>query len=212
MKKLPRTFYTRPTLRVARELPGKYLIRKSRGRFLAGMIVEVEAYLGERDPASHAFNGPTKRNEVMFFEGGHLYVYFTYGMHHCCNVVTGRNGIGRAVLIRAIEPVAGIETMRRNRWGKTATGQKPAAPDLGNGPGKLCQSLGISMKENGTDLTGDRIYIASADPPGRQNHRSGSPPITATTRIGIRKGTRYKWRYFITGSEYSSRGKPSRRG
>lgn len=99
---LPRSFYLRPTLRIAKDLLGKYLIRKSGKRLLIGKIVEVEAYLGKRDPASHAFRGKTKRNEVMFREGGHLYVYFTYGMHFCANVVTQPEGIGEAVLLREI--------------------------------------------------------------------------------------------------------------
>src|SRR4051812_5273341 len=98
--KLPREFYLRSTLTVARELLGKYFVRANAGSPLVGKIVEVEGYIGERDPASHAYRGKTKRNEVMFGEGGYLYVYFTYGMHYCCNVVTEGAGEGRAVLIR----------------------------------------------------------------------------------------------------------------
>ena len=116
MKPVPRSFYLRPTLQVARNLLGRHIVRKVDTKLLVGRIVEVEAYC-KRDPASHAFRGRTRRNDVMFWEGGHLYVYFTYGMHYCANVVTGNEGIGEAVLIRAVEPLAGIEVMKKNRYG-----------------------------------------------------------------------------------------------
>jgi DNA-3-methyladenine glycosylase len=119
MRKLPRDFYTRDVLRVARELPGKVFVKKRVDTILAGKIVEVEAYSGAADEAAHSFGGVTARNQVMFREGGILYVYFTYGMHYCCNVVTGREGEGNAVLLRAMEPLEGIETMMRNRFGES---------------------------------------------------------------------------------------------
>src|SRR5437660_1070396 len=166
--KLPRSFYLRPTLTVAKDLLGKNLFRRIGNRFLIGKIVEVEAYLGELDPASHAYRGMTPRNEVMFRAGGHLYVYFTYGMHFCCNVVTEQKGKGRAVLLRAVEPVEGIDLMVRNReWtgiGKSQTAghfrdpqkgnQRAIPPNLTNGPAKLCQAFGIARNQNGTDLLG----------------------------------------------------------
>src|SRR5262249_32031512 len=113
--KLPRSFYLQPTLTVARNILGTYLGRRIGKHVLVGKIVEVEAYLGELDPASHAYRGRTMRNSVMFWNGGHLYVYFTYGMHYCCNVVAGKEGIGRAILIRAVEPLQDIDLMARHR-------------------------------------------------------------------------------------------------
>ena len=192
---LPRSFYLRPTLVIAKDLLGKFLIRTI-GRYkLIGRIVEVEAYLGKRDPASHAYRGMTKRNEVMFRQGGHLYVYFTYGMHFCANVVTAEEGIGEAVLLRAVEPLAGLERMKRNR------GFDNLRTDLGNltnGPAKLCQALGIARAENGSDLMGRRISIVSA--PGPQRFR-----IASSTRIGIRVGTEHRWRFFIKDNPWVSR-------
>jgi DNA-3-methyladenine glycosylase len=210
LKKLPRRFYTRPTLVVARELLGKYLVRRLGRTNLIGQIVEVEAYLGSRDPASHTYRGKTERNAVMFNEGGHLYVYFTYGMHYCCNVVTESEGIGNAVLIRAVEPVRGIPIMERlrtagnNRNAGRGIGRTMALEDLCSGPGKVCQAFGIARKENGTDLTQDRIWLASG--------RSGPASLTigVSTRIGISLGKEHRRRFFIRGSDFVSRGKPSR--
>ena len=197
LHKLPRSFYLRPTVRVARELPGKYLVRRLDGRKLIGRIVEVEAYRGVHDPASHAYRGKTARNEVMFRTGGHLYVYFTYGMHFCCNVVTEREGRGMAVLLRAVEPVDGLEIMAGNRHVTLPSG----LVNLCSGPGKLCQSFGIARPENGTDLTGDAIWIAES--------RGDAPPkIVATTRIGIREGRHHRWRFCTAGSPFVSRARP----
>ena len=192
---LPRAFYLRPTLTVARDLPGTYLVRRSGKRLLIVRIVEVEAYLGARDPASHAFRGRTARNDVMFWKGGHLYVYFTYGMHYCCNVVTEKEGRGMAVLIRAGEPVAGLTAMMRRR--KTSD---PAL--LCSGPARLCQALGIGRRENGTDLCGDEIWIAG-DP------RRGGPRLGRSTRIGIREGREHRWRFYIRGNPHVSKGRPT---
>lgn len=205
-RKLPRSFFTRATLRVARDLLGTFIVRKTPGGRLAGMIVEVEAYLGENDPASHAFRGRTKRNDVMFLRGGHLYVYFTYGMHYCCNVVSGREGAGRAVLIRAIEPVEGIGVMYRNRGRalKTKAARPCAAidPGLTNGPAKLCRALGITMRENGTDLLADEIFIARRA--GDKRDRPQDRTISAG-RIGIRYGREKKWRFYFGENPYVSR-------
>lgn len=193
MKKVPRSFYLRPTIQVARELLGKFLVRRLRGKLLIGKIVEVEAYRGVLDPASHAYRGKTKRNEVMFWEGGHLYVYFTYGMHFCANVVTRNEGIGEAVLLRAVEPVKGIGTMQRNRRKSRLETKK-----LTSGPAKFCQAFGIAQKENGTDLMGNTIFIANGEKIARSQ-------IGSSTRIGINVAMEKKWRFFVKGNVWVSR-------
>jgi DNA-3-methyladenine glycosylase len=184
---LPPSYYRRPTLRVARDLLGTYLVRRVGRALLAGRIVEVEAYLGRTDPASHAFRGRSPRNEAMFREGGCLYVYFTYGMHHCANVVTGRAGAGSAVLIRALEPVAGIRRMALNR------GLPPGRVDgrtLTGGPARLCEAMGITKEVNGLLLRGPEIYITRGDAPSRSE-------IAASPRIGISAGADHPWRFFL---------------
>jgi DNA-3-methyladenine glycosylase len=194
---LPRSFYLRPTLVVAPSLLGKVLVRSFRGERLLGRIVEVEAYLGADDAASHAHRGMTRRNEVMFGEGGHLYVYFTYGMHYCANVVTEAPGTGHAVLLRAVEPVTGVERMRRNR--NLSPGQKDR--EIANGPAKLCQAFKITGAENGTDLTVGSLFIAN----GASIPKSS---IKASRRIGIRKAVEKPWRFSIEDNPYVSRLRP----
>ena len=194
-KKLSRPFYLRPTITVAQELLGKRLVRKTGRATLIGKIVEVEAYLGEKDPASHAYRGLTRRNEVMFQEGGHLYVYFTYGMHYCCNVVTGKEGTAGAVLIRAVEPIKGIGAMRKNR---AFTTDETDYRILTNGPAKLCQAFGIGRKENGTDLRGDALYLTEGE-------KISSSSIIATTRIGIKNAVEKKWRFYVKGNPFVSK-------
>src|SRR5487761_1007342 len=136
-KILARSFYSRSPIIVAKELIGKSLVRiLENGQKMEGIIVETEAYGGSRDPASHAYRGITPRNEVMFGEAGHAYVYFTYGFHNCLNFVTGKKGIATAVLIRAIEPTKGIEIMSRFR-------ETAILNQIASGPGKLCQALAI---------------------------------------------------------------------
>jgi DNA-3-methyladenine glycosylase len=199
LRKIPRSFYLQPTLKVARELLGSFLVRKIGKNRLAGRIVEVEAYLGSRDPASHAYRGRTKRNDTMFWKGGHLYVYFTYGMHYCCNVVTERKGIGHAVLLRAVEPTTGIELMKRNR---NRPKQENKTSVLCSGPARLCQAFGIGRRENGADLCGDTIWIA------RDIRSTRSHKVSRSTRVGISDGKHHKWRYFLKNSRYISPGKP----
>ena len=199
MKKLPRSFYLRPTLSVAKELLGKFLVRRIGRQLLIGKIVEVEAYLGEKDPASHAYRGKTKRNEVMFSKGGQLYVYFTYGMHFCANVVTQVEGVGEAVLIRAVEPIEGVNFMIKNRSkrrrGELKCWSNGVLEELTNGPAKFCQAFGIERKHNGTDLLGDEIFIAS----GAAIPKS---MIGSSTRIGIKNATDKRWRFFVEGNSF----------
>jgi len=193
---LPRSFYLRPTLRVARELLGCLLVRRTARSFLVGRIVEVEAYLGSRDPASHAYWGKTRRNEVMFRQGGRLYVYFTYGMHYCANVVTEAEGTGHAVLLRALEPVRGVREMMKRR---AAALPDVTSANLTNGPARLCQAMGINGRDNGTDLCGNAVFIAS-DP-----DRNLRVKIGRTTRIGISSGKEHRWRYVVRGNPWLSR-------
>lgn len=196
MKPLPRSFYQRSAVQVAQDLLGKYFVRKLGNKTLIGKIVETEAY-GEGDPASHSYRGKTKRNEVMFWQGGHLYVYFTYGMHFCANVVTGPEGKGEAVLIRAVEPIKGIEVMRKKRFAVPSSPSRVVS-DLTNGPAKFCQAFGIGRQENGTDLLEKRIYITEGEiiPP----HKRGR-----SSRVGIRNGKEKQWRFFVKGNAWVSK-------
>ncbi|MFO7568799.1 MAG: DNA-3-methyladenine glycosylase [Smithellaceae bacterium] len=168
---LDRHFYARDTLIVARDLLGKKLVRQIDHQKLSGIIVETEAYCGRADSACHAHRGMTKRNAVMFGEPGHAYVYFTYGMHHLLNLVTESTGTPCAVLIRAIMPVSGLEAMeaRRLKRGKNLT----------NGPGKVCQALGIDLAQNGLDVTtGNSLWVEETLEPTTR-------AIETTPRIGI---------------------------
>jgi len=179
-RRLGRRFYARDPREVAPELLGKLLVRGDR----AARIVEVEAYCGAEDPGSHAYRGRTKRNATMFGPPGRLYVYFTYGMHWCANAVCGREGEGVAVLLRAAEPITGIEEMR---------GLRPAARrdrDLLSGPARLCQAFGLDGTFDGADLvTADRGVAIAED--------GVAPPAVpaVTTRIGLSVGTDLPWRW-----------------
>lgn len=197
LKKLERNFYTRNVLVVAKQLLGKILVKHETGKILAGRIVEVEAYDGAVDQAAHTFNGKTKRNYIMFNEGGLFYVYFTYGNHFCCNVVTGKKNQGTAVLIRAVEPVAGIETMIKNRYGRKLLNDKEKY-NLTSGPGKVCQAMAITRKHYGLDLTGNKIYIL-------EQPKINSGKIIKTKRIGIKKSAELPWRFYIKDNPFVSR-------
>lgn len=195
--KLPREFYTRPNvLTVTRDLLGKLLVVPDEdGRRVSGMIVEVEAYRGPEDRASHAYGGRrTKRTETMYREGGVAYVYFVYGMYYQFNVVCNVRDIPHAVLVRALEPVEGIELMRERRH------QHPDH-NLTNGPGKLCIALNIDRALDGADLLGDRVWI--------EEYKSISPRrIARGPRIGIDYAQEWidkPWRFWIKDNPYVSR-------
>ena len=172
---LDRSFFARDALVVAPELLHKVLVAGP----CAGRIVEVEAYRSD-DAADHSFRGPTARNAVMFGPAGHLYVYFTYGMHHCANVVTGEDGDGQAVLLRAVVPLAGLDVMRARRNGRAA---------LADGPGKLCQAFGLDLTDSGTDLcVGGPVTVC--------DDGTAPPAMPVTTgRVGIRRAVELPWRF-----------------
>jgi DNA-3-methyladenine glycosylase len=169
------------------------LSRELDGHVLVGRIVETEAY-SQEDAASHSYRGETARTKVMFGPPGRLYVYFTYGMHYCCNVVTGPAGHGSAVLIRALEPLKGQDIMADNRHGL-------AGEQLTNGPAKLCQALGIRCDFNGHDLRKQPLQL-TLHPPLAQDQ------IVQTTRVGISQARDVPWRFYIKGNAYVS--KPNR--
>ena len=162
---------------------------------MAGKIVEVEAYKGSVDEAAHTFRGKTKRNEVMFNEGGYLYIYFTYGVHHCANIVAGKIDEGDAILIRGIEPISGLETMCLNRFHKKVCSDKEIR-NLTNGPGKICEAFDLNLTHNATDLTSDEIFLIDAPPEN---------DIITTQRIGIKKSVDLPWRYYIKDNIYVSK-------
>jgi DNA-3-methyladenine glycosylase len=197
LKKLNYSFYQRDLLVVASELPGKILVKADGENLLAGKIVEVEAYDGRIDEAAHTFIGKTKRNAIMFGAGGYFYVYFTYGAHFCCNIVTGEEGHGTAVLIRAVEPVEGIDVMALNRYGKDLVNEKEKY-NLTSGPGKVCRAFGITGEYYGEDLVNGRIYLLNQRKIPERN-------IIRTTRIGIKKSTELKWRFYIRNNPFVSK-------
>ena len=190
---LPREFYGRPTLDVARDLIGKLLVHETPAGRAAGVIVETEAYIGESDPACHAAPGPTKRNAPLYGPPGIAYVYLNYGIHYLVNAVTEAEGWPAAVLIRALEPFEGVALMQRRR--ARGTGRAAASfaeSELCRGPGNLTRALGISLKQNLLDLTGSALRVEDAGLPPRQ--------VGWSRRIGINVGVESEWRCFDAGS------------
>jgi DNA-3-methyladenine glycosylase len=189
-RRLRRPFYRRDPRVVAPELLGKVVVRGA----VAARIVEVEAYCGAEDPGSHAYRGPTPRNATMFGPAGHLYVYFTYGMHWCANAVCGEEGEGLAVLLRAAEPLRGLEEM----WARRAKARRER--DLLAGPARLCQALGLTGSDDGADLVTAAGGITIVDD-------GTAPPATPLvgTRIGLSAGAEHPWRWCTPGSAHLSR-------
>jgi DNA-3-methyladenine glycosylase len=186
VRPLSRRFYARKPEVVARALLGRLIVRDTRAAPLVGRIVEVEAYGGASDPASHAFRGETRRNRTMFGPPGHAYIYFTYGMHHCMNVVTGAGGVASAVLIRALEPVSGLVAMMRRRG--------VMVPErLARGPGCVTRALGLTGADDGADLTRGPVWIPALAP------RRGGWRIARGPRIGISRAVGRRWRFFLAG-------------
>ncbi len=191
--KLPRPFYEQSTLDVARQLLGKYLVRKHLDGMTVGRIVETEAYVGSRDKACHASRGRTKRTEIMFGPAGHAYVYFIYGFYYCLNIVTEAVDYPSAVLIRAVEPLKGIDLMKERR--RTERLHK-----LASGPGKLCQAFAIDRSLNGADVCANLLYVEDCGEP--------APKTLAGPRVGVDYAGKWKhkpWRFLIRGSEFVSR-------
>ncbi|HDJ66590.1 MAG TPA: DNA-3-methyladenine glycosylase [Nitrososphaeria archaeon] len=188
-KRLGRDFYERCVVDVAKDLLGKLLIRRIDGQVLIGRIVEAEAYRGPDDPASHAYRGKTERNKVMFDRGGLAYIYLAYGIHRLLNVTAEPPGKPAAVLIRALEPIKGVEVMRRFR----GTSDLRA---LTSGPGRLTEALSIDLKLNGLDLTSsDELFIADDE--------FRAFKIASSPRIGVRDKRR--WRFYVEGNKFVSR-------
>jgi DNA-3-methyladenine glycosylase len=192
--KLPRSFYDRQTLEVARELIGKVLVHDRRGVRTSGIIVEIEAYIGESDPACHAAPGPTRRNQPLYGAPGHAYVYLNYGIHALVNVVTEAPGSPAAILLRALAPLEGLDLMRRRRARQMKGRRRQAGAafsdhHLCRGPGNLTMAMGISLAENRLDLSGDRLFVED------RNIHPG--PIVWGPRIGISVGVERPWRAYV---------------
>lgn len=196
MKKLGREFYRKSSLELSRDLLGKYLIHVIGDEKIVGRIVDVEAYMGIEDKASHAYNNRrTERNEIMYGEAGFAYVYMIYGMYYCMNVVAAEKNIPQAVLIRGIEPVDGIEKMSQMRHGKNVSSlTRLQLHNFSDGPGKLCRAMGITKAHNGMDLCGDKLFITEGS--------KDQFEIAAAKRINIdyaEEAKDFLWRFYIKG-------------
>lgn len=200
MRKLPRNFYLKDALFLSKEILGKHLVHNSPSGKTIGKIVETEAYLGEDDPASHTYGrGVTERTKVHYKEGGYAYVYQIYGMYFCFNIVCGKRGEPYCVLIRALEPVEGIEIMEKRRKMYSLDNLR----ELTNGPGKLCQAMGITKALYGENLCGNILYLLEGE-------KIKPSLIASTPRIGIDytgEAKHYPWRFFIKGNGFVSKSK-----
>lgn len=194
-QRMSKSFFQRPTLVVARDLLGKYLVVKRGRMVLSGKIVETEAYRGEDDRACHASKGRTPRTEILYAEAGTIYVYLIYGMYHCVNIVMEEKDFPSAVLLRAVEPIEGIHIMEKRRKTKHGTA-------LASGPGKLCDAFGITKRMNGKTVFGDTAWIEDRGEAVRRND------IVPVPRVGVDYAgacARLPWRFYIKKSPYVSR-------
>lgn len=202
-KKLNRNFYKKNAIILAKDLLGKYLLHNINGEVLIGKIVETEAYMGYFDKGAHTYKGRrTKRTEAMYGEPGHAYIYLIYGMYDCINVVAAAKDIGQAVLIRALEPIKGLEVMSLNRYNEPFKNLKRRQmTNLTNGPGKLCRAFGITRELYYEDFTGDCLYICEKkDDPEFE--------VVESKRVGIdyaEEAKDYPWRFYIKDNVYVSR-------
>jgi len=191
---LPHKFYLKDTITVSKNLLGKIIVRKYRNKILAGKIVETEAYIGEHDPACHAYQKITDRSSVLYEIGGTVYVYFIYGNYYCFNVVTEQKGFGAAVLIRAVEPIEGIDIMKKFRPKAKST------HELTNGPSKFCLAFNIDRNLNKEDITGKKIFISN---PMHKNNID----ISVSRRIGLNIGKELPYRFFIKDNPFVTKHK-----
>lgn len=189
--RLPRRFFARNPVVLARELLGRILFYRTPEGLLAGRIVETEAYTGDADAASHAFRGRTARNAVMFGPAGYAYVYFTYGMHYCLNVTAEIPGTAGAVLLRALEPLAGVEIMR-------ARGDQGPEQRLLSGPGKIGRAFGLTLEDNGRDFTRGPLGIAAGSPVADRE-------VASSRRIGISRAVDLPYRFTLVGNRSLSK-------
>lgn len=191
--KLDRDFYLRSGLLVARDLIGKQLVHNSPEGMTKGIIVEVEAYMGSHDAASHTYRSRyTERTAIQYGKGGYLYTYTIYGLHTCMNIVVNEEGCPETVFVRALQPTSGTDLMRRRR-------QREAIRDLCNGPGKVCQAMGINRNHYGMDVCGDTLFVESV--------AGIEPVVAATERINIPhagEAVHYPWRFVSSNSRYIS--------
>jgi DNA-3-methyladenine glycosylase len=200
MRPLPRSFYARPVLTVARACIGKLLVHDDGAGRTVGRIVEAEAYRGPEDRAAHSYGGRrTPRTEVMFGEAGHAYLFFVYGMHWHLNLVAGKVGEPHAVLVRAVEPLEGVAAMAARRGLDAANRKGEITSNLTNGPGKLCEAFALDRAQYGADLTASTLYLADD---------GAKPRVARSTRIGVDYAAEWAlkpWRFYDAGSRFVSR-------